>query len=258
MLTTYNMLWQDRITAAIEFAPKNAFMNDATRSSLRASARGLLLKLWKDRERIYGRPVEASALIPVPTEVIVRSVLSVELEEPEEIVSERRGYEVAGFMDRGANRIVVAQKYKAEWRRFTRAHEIAHWVIHPDVSYHRDRPITGAESSDFGRPEKEQAADFFAAELVMPEKPLTEYFHQVFGGRIDGRIQDRDLAAWLSVGTNRHVNEIELSDRLLYRALLISETRSCGPTPDFVPLAKKFGVSPTAMAIRLEGLGLVI
>jgi hypothetical protein len=233
-------------------------MDNATRVSLRASARGLLLKLWNDRERIYGRSVEASALIPVPTEVIVRSVLSVELEEPEEIVSERRGYEVAGFMDRGAKKIVVAQKYKAEWRRFTMAHEIAHWVIHPDINYHRDRPMTGAEPADARRPEEEQEADFFAAELVMPAKPLTEYFHRVFGERVDGRIQDRNLATWLSVGTNRRVNEIEFSSRLMYRALLISETRSCGPAPDFVPLAKKFGVSPTAMAIRLGGLGLVI
>jgi hypothetical protein len=233
-------------------------LKNATRDSLRASARGLLLKLWNSRERIYGRPVEESALIPVPTEVIVRSLLSVELEEPEEIVSERRGYEVAGLMDRAANRIVVAQKYKPEWRRFTMAHEIAHWVIHPNVKYHRDRPITGAESSDAGRSEEEQEADFFASELVMPVKPLTKYFGQLFGQRIDGSIQDHSLSTWLSVGTNRRVNEIDFGRSLRYRALLIAITTSFGPAPNFVPLAVKFGVSPSAMAIRLEGLGLVI
>jgi len=233
-------------------------MTNSTRDSLRASARGLLLKLWSDREHIYGRLVEPSALIPVPTDVIVRSVLSLELEEPEEIPSERCGYEVAGFMDREAGRIVVAQKYRPEWRRFTMAHEIAHWVIHPDVKYHRDRPMTGAEPSDSGRPEEEKEADFFASELVMPTKPLAAYFFEVFGERIDGSTQDHSLSTWLSIGTNRRVNEIDFARSLRYRALLIAQTTSFGPTPNFVPLAKRFGVSPSAMAIRLENLGLVI
>lgn len=233
-------------------------VNSNKKTELRDSARKVLGELWNAREDIFEGHRELGMLIPIPADVIIRSLLNITLEEPEEIPSPRRGYETAGFMDRASNLIVIAQKYRPEWRRFTMAHEIAHWVIHPSVTYHRDRPVTGAEAADLSRPDEEQEADFFASELLMPYKSLNAYFMQAFGQPVCGTAQNHSLATWLSVGTGRPVNEIEFNSSTRYRALVIAQTKSYGPTQDFVPLAKRFGVSATAMAIRLEHLGLVV
>jgi hypothetical protein len=87
----------------------------------------------------------------VPTDIIVRSLLGVALEEPEEIPADPKtpNFEIAGFMNREENRIVIAQKYKSEYRRFTMAHEIGHGVLHPGTVYHRDRPMTGGEKGGY-------------------------------------------------------------------------------------------------------------
>lgn len=196
-------------------------------------------------------------LIPIPTEVIVRSVLQIDLSEPENIPPEKTGYEIAGYMDRQHRQIVVAQGFRPEYRRFTMAHEIAHWVMHPEIRYHRDRPLSGAERADASRPPEEQEADLFAAELLMPRRLLTDHFRSAFGKQIDGTNPDHELAFWLS-DERRAVNEIDLCQNgVRYRALLVATVSHFGPSSYVVPLAKRFGVSPTAMAIQLEDLGLV-
>lgn len=165
--------------------------------------------------------------------------------------------EIAGYMDRATGRIVVAQKYRPEWRRFTMAHEIGHWIIHPGISYHRDRPLTGGERANMSRPAEEQEADIFASELVMPRKPLVSYFERAFGPVIDGRTMDARTALMLST-TGRKLNEIALSADLRCRSLAVAEATSFGTERLFVSLSTRFGVSKTAMAIRLEELALVI
>src|SRR5262249_23080809 len=146
------------------------------------------------------------------------------LEEPEEIPSEREGFETAGLMDRARRRIVAAQKYPREWRRFTIAHEIAHWVLHPNVEYHRDRPLTGGERANTSRPLEEQEADRFAAELLMPTRVLTEYFNLAFDGPIDCTIPTSNLASRLSGLTNQNITVEDLSRDLRVRALLIARS----------------------------------
>jgi hypothetical protein len=196
-------------------------------------------------------------LIPIPTDVIVRSILGIALEEPEEIPPEKCGIQIAGYMDRPKGAIVVAQQHRPEWRRFTMAHEIGHWVIHPDETYHRDMPLSGGERANLLRPLEEQEADVFASELVMPRKPIVSFFERNFGSAIDGGSLDARIALWLSTN-GRRLNEIDLCKDLRRRSLAVAVASSFGPDHVFVPLSKKFGVSPTAMAIRLEELGLVI
>src|SRR5205085_8276692 len=153
-------------------------------------------------------------------------------------------------------RIVVAQKFKVEWRRFTAAHEIGHWILHPSVVSLRERPLTGAERANPSRPAEEREADIFAAELLMPRKVLTEYFTRHFGACIDGTRPDEELAFWLSAGAGRDINMIELSKYgVSYRAFLISGLSSYR-SRHFVSMADRFGVSLKAMAIQLEKLGL--
>jgi len=54
-------------------------------------------------------------------------------------------------------------------RRFTIAHEIGHFVLHPE----RCRPERGGAVNEAGRME-EREADAFAAELLMPEHLVRE------------------------------------------------------------------------------------
>jgi Zn-dependent peptidase ImmA (M78 family) len=138
------------------------------------AATSVLRSLWQERRRIWANPPNADGLLPIPVDKIARDLLGLSLEEPEEILfaNSADNYEVAGFLDRGERRIVVAQKFRPEWRRFTLAHEVAHWILHPKITHHRDRPLTGGERANQTRPKEEQEADVFAAELVMPEKPL--------------------------------------------------------------------------------------
>lgn len=54
-------------------------------------------------------------------------------------------------------------------KRFTIAHEIGHFVLHPE----RCRPERGGAANEAGRAE-EREADTFAAELLMPEHLVRE------------------------------------------------------------------------------------
>ena len=234
-------------------------MTAKRQDELKSVARSLQRDLWQERQNIWTHAPDADGVLPIPVDVIVRNLLAVTLEEPEEIPAIYRtpGFDTAGFIDRLGNRIVVAQKHRLEWRRFTIAHEIGHWVLHPNMNYHRDRPLNGGERANESRPQHEQEADVFAAELLMPEKMLNRKFIEAFGSPIDGRQPNHELAFWLSAGTRRQVNEIEFSSDLRYRAMVIAETSSLG-SRRFTPLVKTFGVSPTAMAIQLEDLRLVV
>jgi Zn-dependent peptidase ImmA (M78 family) len=184
-------------------------------------------------------------------------VLKVRLEEPAVIPRDpnRRDFEIAGFIDRNNSRIVVAEKYPFESRRFTIAHEAGHWVLHPGLVYHRDRPLTAGASTG-GRSQIELEADLFAAELLMPAKAVRQWFEGTFGRPIQGREMGADVAAWLSAGTGRNLNEIELIANLRSRSLAVAHSRSFY-LKHFRPLCEVFGVSHTAMAIRLEQLELV-
>jgi Zn-dependent peptidase ImmA (M78 family) len=229
----------------------------AQESKARNEARELLKDMWRNRSKIWNIPPPLEELIPVPVEKIVRSVLGLTLIEPEEIVSDQHGVETAGLINRETRQIIAAQKYRHEWRRFTVAHEIGHWVLHPNVIYHRDRPLTGAEQSNTSRPLVELEADKFASELLMPTKVLTKYFQQMFSEPIDGRIPSVELARWLS-DEDSQISAAALSKGLRYRSLLVARKSVVKSGKYFKSLANSFGVSITAMAIQLEDLKLVL
>jgi len=199
--------------------------------------------------------------MPIDLQFIVTEILKLTLAEPEEIQADAGGLglgpEYAGFLDRNNMVVAIAQKFQPAWRRFTLAHEIGHWMLHPGLVYMREHPLMGGERSDKNRPVQEQEADLFAAELLMPSKYLTRVFQDTFGGRVDGRTPSDALAYSLSVGTNQTISPRDLISRgIRYRSLLIAETNFYDQR-QFCPLAEHFRVSPTAMAIQLEDLGLV-
>ncbi len=221
------------------------------------AAQELLRGLWKRRGEFWSRNIDPGELFPLDVPFVIHNVLGIRVEEPEEIPVEEEGREIAGFIDRKGKRIVVAQKYKSQWRRFTLAHELGHWILHPAVVLLRERPLNGSERDDYKRPHEEVEADAFAAELLMPTKLLKKVFRESFGPPIDGRIPDDDLAFWFSAASPTKIEPSELTARgPRYRAFLLAQAEIWQST-SVVPLADRFGVSPTAMAIQLEELGLV-
>jgi Zn-dependent peptidase ImmA (M78 family) len=228
-----------------------------------------------------------ASLLPIAPEVIVKEILKVDYIEQESIPSEpledfktsKSLTEIAGLIDRKQTRIVIATKFPPDWRRFTAAHEIGHWVLHKDVVYLRERPayireykpqqrdlfgdvrlrerpITGHELGHSKRPPEEREADTFAADLLMPPELLVRHFFYRFGGPITAERITEDLAFWLSIGqksfTAREFSNWPRRDRSCHLARMKSfNGRS------FHSLSQEFGVSISPIAIQLEDLGLV-
>lgn len=192
-------------------------------------------------------------------ELIVKNILKYNLVKVQQIASDVDGFEVAGLIDRRSQRIEIAQRQKFETRRFTLAHEIAHAVLHRgEVLLHRDRPSDGTGRLDYQKPQIEQEADVFAAELLMPIERVTEAFISRFCGRIDRNDVDQNFAYNLNLATDESLNARQISRLSPYDlALRFACISNFGPD-FFEPLDKCFGVSRSAMAYRLVEYGFVV
>lgn len=131
---------------------------------------------------------------------------------------------LCGFLlrDRQSGRAIIGvnSTHHPNRRRFTLAHELAHFMLHDLGRIHIDREIRGYQvrcrdgNSSKGTDETEVEANLFAAELLMPVAFL-----------------ERDLA------------EVEGGDLLDEKVLK--------------PLARKYIVSSQALTFRLSNLGYV-
>lgn len=158
--------------------------------------------------------------------------------------------EVAGLLDTSERVVQVSLRFSKEEQLFTAAHELGHVVLHPErMTLHRDRPLKG---SDYQRDLVEREADWFAVCFLMPPELVRDRFQQVFG---IGPFQLTDETAFALISSSlEQFMSVCRSQRDLARTL--AETNSYGGRA-IMPLKKFFGVSTTAMAIRLEELALV-
>jgi Zn-dependent peptidase ImmA (M78 family) len=127
--------------------------------------------------------------------------------------------DISGFLYRGDERTVIGVNADDPpvRRRFTVAHEIAHFLLHPEGlrEVHVDRKFfLRSELSSKGTDEHEVEANFFAAELLMPS---------AFIARDMADYEGRDL----------------VEDKVVEK------------------LAKKYKVSEQALVIRLTNLGFI-
>jgi hypothetical protein len=239
-------------------------MNAARQRLIRSEARNLLLGLWNRRLEFWRSPPNVEDFVCQAPEIIITDILGLSLEKPEEIGrwsltdgGSGPQVEIAGYLDQQAGKIVIAQKFRLEWRRFTTAHEIGHVVLHLDLVVHRDRPLMGGEQANRNRPLKEREADCFAAELLMPTKLVRNAFQECFGRPLDGSRPDDALAFHFSAASGMRIDARKLAAmEPTNRALLVARAGTFAAN-SFVPLHKRFKVSPTAMAIQLVDLGLV-
>jgi len=159
--------------------------------------------------------------------------------------------EIAGYVDNEQKVAKVSRKFAPDVRRFTSAHELGHAILHAQKTLFRDRALDGG-AAGLQRPQIELEADTFATFFLMPEVQVRDIFTQIFGQEqlevnhasahalgFNGMSNMRSV-----LPTARHISA-HLATTSFYFGL---PTRS---------LCEIFGVSQTAMAIRIEELSLV-
>lgn len=219
------------------------------------AAQKLLRTLFQKRSELWATP-PADPLALIDPEIIITKLLGVRYSEPEEIFAPpgQEGVRIAGYIDRQKGEIAVAQRFKPEVRRFTAAHEIGHWVLHPGTTYFRDAPLDGSHQGR-NRPIVEREADIFAAALLIPEALLREKFYLHFGEEtLANRRVDEELMDLLNFGATKSMKPSEVKatrDLSKLTAKCFSLHRQSSNS-----LASLFKVSPEAMAIQLEELRL--
>lgn len=141
-------------------------------------------------------------------------------------------------------------RFRESYRLFTAAHELGHAILHPEVAVlHRDRSLGG---SDQHRDWREREADWFATSFLMPAKLVRDRFLQAFGTS-HFELTDDTAFALSATSVEKIFRVISRTRDLSYK---LAETNHYGDK-QFMPMNLMFGVSSTAMAIRLEQLGLV-
>ena len=210
--------------------------------------------LWEERFSLLGRDAVS------PTELLdprlACALLGITFEEYPEIPNRfggRNGHKIAGLLDRQARKVAVSTDFSEEVVRFTGAHEVGHWLMHPDTVMHRDLPIGDAVIGSNRRDRLEREADYFAAHFLMPERLVKSIFREKF--RVDLPMHfSEGLAFALSpsdpdvlMGTSRDS---------LDRELAMAGCRSLGTT-HFRSMAEEFRVSTKAMAIQLKEFRLI-
>lgn len=221
---------------------------------IESAARDVHKLIWNKRSQIWPKR------LPNPLDMlepeIAAEALGIQYEfHPELILLNHQSskYEVAGWLDRQAGKIAIADQFPEETIRFTGAHEIGHWVLHPDETMHRDRPIKGLNGENWPRSYKEKEADYFAACFLMPKRLVHEAYESNFLTRAPFVFDDTS-AFWLSPSDPESLLRADCGS--LDRALALSSAQSYGGR-FFNSLAKQFRVSVTTMAIRLAELQLI-
>lgn len=225
------------------------------RSDIEKEVRRLQFEVWSQRRLLWplGEP-RVEAMFDPP--VVARSLgLEYEIRDSISALDSRGGkMEAAGTLDRKRGVIAVSSRFGYGTQRFTGAHEIGHYVLHPSIGdgvAHRDRPVFELVAA--GRPRPELEADYFAACLLVPMKPLVSAFEARFGTRKP--LPLTDAVAFHVCGARAHELFAAPAGSLAF-AKAVAGARSFD-TRRFPSLSEQFGVSLSAMAIRLQEAGLV-
>ena len=242
----------EEMSQVTEMIQKSVFADP----KIEKEARQLLLMLWENKELVW--PDRQVLPLDIPDPAKACAYLGIEyLELPtlnnQPFMFKGRKMKTAGLIDRQANRIVISAEYQPSIMRFTAAHELGHWLLHPDEIMHRDRPISDGAASGYSRSHTERQADYFASCFLMPTKLVTEAFHARFLTTDQFVFDD---------ATSFHLNQndpdllLRSEEGSLERELALASCKSYN-NRYFSSLADTFKVSNTAMAIRLKELNLV-
>lgn len=175
--------------------------------------------------------------------------------EVTEIPSQDPKYRTAGYLDRDNKEVVISLAFLPEQRRMTAMHEAVHIILHEGIGkgkIHRDRPIDFGAKSHASEIERE--ATEIASLCLMPERLVHQRFAETFRLNREQPLKvDEDVAFHLGVSIDRlSTMDLRATTLHLVRATTYGYDRAIRP------LHQQLKVSPSAMAIRLEELKLVI
>jgi hypothetical protein len=212
----------------------------------------LQVSMWDIRHDLLGKtPSPFDLLNP---RVIAHFLGLQYVEEPnlDRFGSAKVGYQVAGFLNRSRRLIAVSADLKSEEeRRFTGAHEIAHYLLHRNLeNLHRDRPMKGMFHVVEEKSPIEREANFAAGCILMPRKLVDSHFSKMHGCRIQNYRFTED-ECW-RLNPDDHASLLRSPPDKRARAVALAKYR----IGMFQSLSRCFNVSPASMAIRLEELGL--
>jgi hypothetical protein len=229
--------------------------NQRQRSDLEieALARDVLTQIWKKRESLFP---DARTLRPIdfvdPDTALRMYGYTVQTVGAlgQHALESNRLANVAGILDAPSRQVLLSSGFPSNVRNYTAAHELGHVVMHEFVAVHRDKPLDAIRQ---GVNPQEREADKFAAYFLMPSKLVRTAFEAVFG--VGPFVLNEETRFALGGSIPGHANNWHPKNlRELSSALSVAD-RFNGQT--FVSLVNQFRVSKTAMAIRLEELGLV-
>lgn len=223
-------------------------------------ARDLLRQLYHLIQQESGRAPALGEFFPVAVDLLVTKVLKWELEFVDLVGSQftNDGQFIGpnhGEADPATRRILVSTgKGGEEEKRFTIAHEVGHAVLHADrlAPTNRTRSVRPVDRRAAMSPQPlqqrlEREADVFAAALLMPEKAVRTRFKELFA--VD-RMRIQALLDNVATVPNMRAGSYSLREQ----ATEIARRKS---RPEEKSLAEFFGVSSTAMAIRICELRLI-
>ncbi len=214
-----------------------------TAKQIEVIARSFQTKLWQKRKSLFGsEDVNPIAVTDVGTAF---EAIGFELES-KTTLGENYANDVIGYIDTTRKIAAISQKHPNTVQRFTAAHELGHALLHNANGLHRERPHS--TGTTYVRPSSELEADQFASSFLMPRKILIDQFrgrfkteklslsdeniYGLFGAIRKSKVPTgRDLSLHLATATRFHQNK-------------------------FISLADTFGLSKSAVAIRLEQLGI--
>lgn len=226
-----------------------------TFAQIENEARRLQYEIWHHRGVLFQSGEPPLRVMFDPS--IAAHVLGFNYESRERLaaIDELNRFEAAGILDKARRTIVVSRRFKVPVQRFSGAHEVGHLLLRHfagDAVVHRDRPPN--QFTMAGRPRFEVEADYFAACFLAPKKPVIESFKARF---LDGPPLklDHNIAFHLK---GEHAHELFLGPHgSLDFAVALASASRFGRLHFESSLADEFGLSVSAMAVRIQELGLV-
>lgn len=87
---------------------------------------------------------------------------------------------VSGFLDFNQKKIFINGEESVPRKTFTIAHELGHWILHKEIIKENSSLYSVLMRSNFNKEEHtnlEKEANFFAANLLLPEKLIRKYIN---------------------------------------------------------------------------------
>jgi hypothetical protein len=208
-------------------------------------------EIWKRKHLFFplGAPPEQMCQPHVAAQIL--GLEYIEVDGLGRFGNGRERIETAGSLDRANGVIAVSTRFSYPVRRFTGAHEIGHFAMHEAEIMHRDRPVFDIAPN---RPPHEKQADRFAAAFLAAPNLVRAEFQRRFGTKQPLPLNDT-VAFYLTRGCGQELLSAPSGSLRFGIALATAQSFGTGPFPS---MTSHFGVSASAMALRLRELELIV